>query len=296
MIKYDDFSKLEKLKRVGKELLNRYENASTPLEPSEHWFAGVSDVLKQILPSDSSLLSELNKIQENASSFGVETVQKTIRSVLKIVEYAEMSLSEPIEATIEHQVRQLESKRKEIEREINNNIMSQFFSSWQFRIPTIILSLAIIFAITGGIQIGQQALNVKDITENALETARQDILSQTEVINSSVNALAETEKNRIIDSVTVHIENLKDEKVPEADSIISDLSNRLDSMAVSVDELETRSEPILAAAQAINNSSPNLIDQAGLLLTMRGWAALTVMAICLISIVIAVIALRRTAR
>ena len=95
-----------------------------------------------------------------------EELEQTIESAIQIIEYARLSLTEPIEETIERhmhgieeaidrQKQELESRRKEIEREINNDIIAGYFKSWMFRIPIAILIIAVVFAVTGTIQIQQ---------------------------------------------------------------------------------------------------------------------------------------------
>lgn len=298
MERADNLYKLDRLAMDGEELLSPDEGAHLKSGSVSVWLAGVSDILKRVLPKDSSLLKSLPKLENDEFPMSEDNTKKemqaTVEKTLQIIQYAKLSLTEPIENSLERHKQELEAKRKEIEREINNNILDGYFKSWAFRIPIGILVIAIIFAITGAIQIQQYSLNVQDITDRAIERARQDILTQTELINSNLNALTESEQNRIKESVTAHIENLVDERAPEADSMLTEFSGRASAIELSIGSLEERSEPLVRAAETINASPPTLIDAAGLFMTRTGWLIWGILVLSVLALIFSLIAIFRS--
>ena len=315
------FDKLHQLQEMGEEILLQDRKGIRESSALTIWLAGVNDILMLILPKGSFLIEELHKIRKGELESDRRKTKKelegTIARVIQICAIAKLYLAQTPEEVLERQgieefienqkkdlelkqkeferqMKELVSKKQEFEREINNNIISGYFKSWWFRVPIAILIVAVIFVVTGTYQIGQYKIDIRDLANNAVEKTKQDILTQTEDIIESINTFSGEEKDRIKKTADSQIEEIV--QYNTANTNVIELWGRLDTLEEKVGTLEMKLPPLSKAAETINNSSPTLLDEAGLLLTNSALITLGILGMSGLSLVLSIINIFRRNR
>lgn len=284
MFSYSLNERMEQLLKDGNQLLEKSEEQDNPAFAIRIWLAAVSDTLKPRLRDGSTLLDELKKVQQSITdgdeNYNRKQLEKIVLNTTCILEYAR-KLPQPDETSSEL----YKAERNRLEREIRYFISEQFLSSWWFRIPVAILALAVVFAVTGAIQIQGYAISVQDITDKAIERARQDIQAQAEGIISGLQAHSEAEKNRITAAANNHIETLKQQETPDVDRALSgittnidNLNSRLAPLEGKTSNLENRLLPLEQALDVIDQDTKRgLLEEASFILktsTIVIWAVI----------------------
>ena len=285
-------SKLAQLRKDGHLLLKRSSEQDNEVFPVNVWLAATNDLLKLTLPEESALLDEFKKIRgPETENYTRKQLEEIVTKVTHILEYAQLRLPEFYHSEAYSKFK--EAERERLDHEIYNIINKRYFNSWWFRLPIALLALAVIFAITGAIQIQGYALSVQDITDKAIERAKQDINAQTEVIISDLRAHTEAEKNRITGAANNQIESLKQEKAPDADKALSEITAKIDNLDSrlkplegNIDNLEDRVVPLERALEAISQDNKRgLLDDASIVLKnsiIVVWASIVISSLVLI--------------
>lgn len=212
MFKHKLAKQLDNLLQEGKEIITTTEN-DVDGRTLRLWFASVSDILKLILPVESALLSEFNKIvkdmDKHNGSFSKDEANNIIDTTSQIFNRVRKI----------NLLRSNKSDSQELEHEMRLIINEPHFKRRLFYLPVIVLVIAAGFAITGVLQIRNVKVDLRKLTSDAVEHVKKDINIQIKDINKDIDIFVKDEKKKISTTVNKHIRELNEQNTEDKETI-----------------------------------------------------------------------------
>jgi hypothetical protein len=261
--------KLEYLREEGERLLQQRKGVGGNLFALGVWFSSVGDTLRHILPKESALLTKFDGISPPEDVYDSEDkdaseqeIEGIVRATNTIIDYARLELvPTPKGKSFEEFMKEREYYIKGIELDVSNRVSQEYFKSWWFRIPIIILGLTIAFAILGVIQINNYRISVQEIADKAVERAKQDINAEVDIIRRDLEEYAGGEKEKISSDVDKYLEELEQQKAEATQALnemttkLTDLNPKVTSLEKRQDTLENRIMPLKQAFEVIEQGT-----------------------------------------
>ena len=264
MFNYREWNRINRLLKDGNQFLNN-RGIISEISQIRIWLAAVSDTVLARLPAEGSKLGaqfeELlkflkdekkdnnpdEKLEEN-KEIKQKEIKDIVRRAMRILEYTRglpeldnTSSQKPSEN--KNPLNLAEVEQNELEREIRFFISEQYFRSWWFRIPIIILGITVVFAILGVIQINNFKISVQEITDKAVERAKQDINAEVETIRSDLKEYAGGEEKIISSDAATYRKELEQQKA-QAVQVLTEMTTQLNDLNPKVASLEKRQETL----------------------------------------------------
>jgi hypothetical protein len=263
------------------------------------WFAAVEDFLKSTLPATSAVYREFEALNASVRGKGeapptdqpskgtpqsgeiaspeARDLRKTIEATTRLLKSVSLSTTRSMQSDLGSDGEADKAQRENLEHDIRSVINDTFAHSWAFRVPIVVMSAAVIFAVFGIFQIQNYRVDIRDLRDKAIDKAKQQIDSQavdlrknlqrdydstSKAITSTANIAALSQQYRSASSeitkaansealqrqsgsasddirrtVASHIEKLKSEKSAALETNLSNLAGR-------IHDLETRFKPL----------------------------------------------------
>lgn len=275
MFNYREWNKVNRLIKDGNQFLS---TGALSIENSHLriWLAAVGDTVLPRLPAESSklriefeeLLKTIQVEKKNKSKnenlgedkiIKQEKLKDKVSSVIRILEYTR-GLPEPNKTSSRelHESKSTsyerlsgyknppeinETEHKGLEHEIRYYISEHYFHSWWFRIPIIILGISVAFAILGVIQINSFKISVQEISDSAVERAKQDINAEVDTIRNDLETYASGEEEKISSDTVRYREELNQQKT-QATQALNEMTTKLTDLNPEVTSLEKRQKTL----------------------------------------------------